>query len=170
MRNMTFLLAAAPLALLAACGEPETEDTAALETDTAASTQSADDTRSDHATDLDEAGDFSGTYSFDAPDGTRTQLTVNAQDDTFEYKGADGTLESGNYDRLADGYRIKIEDWFGSPAYFTVSDGDLVRLEQDIDITPDMQVSGERYVRGDDEDDAVFSREPELASPVAPQD
>ena len=62
---------------------------------------------------------------------------------------------------------FEIEDYDGSPGYFTFSNGQLVRLQDDTSVNEGMTVQGERY---SGEDDAIFSREPQLASPVAPQD
>ena len=100
-------------------------------------------------------------------DGTNRSVTLDASDDSYEYTASDGTTRSGNFIRLDDGYRLQIEDYDGSPGYFTFSNGQLVRLQDDTSVNEGMTVQGERY---SSEDDAMFSREPELASPVAPQD
>ena len=168
MRKIITLTAAAPLALLAACGDSEPAedmDTAPVETtmpDDTSSTMPAD----GPATTLDDTGDFSGTYSMQGEDGTSGSITLNSADDSYEYTASDGTTRSGNYTRLDDGYRLQIEDFDGSPGYFAFSGGQLVRLQGDTAVDEGMTVEGERYTN---EDDVMFSRDPSPASPVAPQ-
>ena len=169
MRRIITLTAAAPLALLAACGDSEPAediDTAPVETTIPEETTAAM-PADGPATTLDDSGDFSGTYAMQGEDGTSSSITLNSADDSYEYTASDGNTRTGNYTRLDDGYRLQIEDYDGSPGYFTFSNGQLVRLQGDTSVNEGMTVQGERYSR--DDDDAVFSREPELGSPVAPQ-
>ncbi|MWV26606.1 hypothetical protein [Aurantiacibacter rhizosphaerae] len=171
MRKFIAITAAAPLALLAACGDSEPADdmeTAPVETTMAADDATATMPADGPATTLDDSGDFSGTYNMQGDDGTSRSVTLNSADDSYEYTAADGTTRTGNYTRMDDGYRLQIEDFDGSPGYFTFSNGDLVRLQNDANVEEGMTVQGERYSNGN-RDDAVFSREPELGSPVAPQ-
>ena len=170
MRKIITLTAAAPLALLAACGDNEPADD--LDADPVETTMPADDMSNMQAdgpaTTLEETGEFSGTYNMQSEDGTSRSIRLDSSDDSYEYTASDGTTRTGNYTRLDDGYRLQIEDYDGSPGYFTFSNGQLVRLQDDTSINEGMTVQGERYSR--DDDDAMFSREPELGSPVAPQD
>ena len=175
MRKLLVLTAAAPLALLAACGDSDTDtmaetDTAAMaDAETNATTAAADMDAPSPATTLADAGDYSGTYSMSAPDGTMRGVTLNSSDSTYSYTAADGTERTGSYTVAPDGYRLSIEDFYGTPAYFAISNGSLVRLQGDtaIDET-NIEVTGERYARSQGEDDAIFSRDPSLGSPVAP--
>ena len=172
MRKFIALTAAAPLALLAACGDNDTEVPADTDADLTAiddTGASAETMAAGPATSLADAGDYSGTYSVQTNDGTQRGITLNATDSTYSYVNRDGTERTGRYTITTDGYRMAIDDFYGEPAYFTISNGDLVKLQSDVDITPDIEVSGERYSRSQG-DDAVFSREPQLGSPVAPQD
>ena len=173
MRNFTLLIAAAPLAMLAACGDGDVEETEVdtemattegMETDAMASSAESG---SGVATSQADAGDYSGVYSYEGEDGTSNAVRLNASDNTYEYVGADDEVRSGSYTWEDDGYRLRIEDFDGSPAWFTISDGDLVRLQGDSEVNASTTVQGERYARAQ-EDDAVFSRFPELGSPVAP--
>ncbi|WP_340588468.1 hypothetical protein [Erythrobacter alti] len=172
MRKFTILLAAAPLALLAACGDSDTDVSADTDADLTAMDDSApaDDTMaSGTATAMADAGDFSGTYSAPDADGTERRISFNANDNTYSYVDLDGTERSGSYMIANDGYRMTVADFYGEPAMFTITNGELIRLQQDVEIQADTEVSGQRYARTQD-DDVVFSREPELGSPVAPQD
>lgn len=169
MRKIIALSAIAPIAMLAACGDNEVENEAMTAENAEMTTEmtSPVEPQPAQATTLDEAGDFSGTYDYTGEDGTSTSVTLNSEDDSYEYTDAEGEVRTGNFTRLDDGYRLRIEDWNGAPAWFTISQGDLIRLQQDSSVTSDITVEGERFVRSDE--DAMFSRDPELGSPVAPQ-
>ena len=172
MRKFTILAAAAPLALLAACADNDADDTTMEGEDVAAadmeanSTADAGDTAPSTATSLDDSGDFSGSYSYTAPDGSSQDLRLNASDNTYEYTAPDGTVNTGSFERNADGYRIWIADYYGDPAWFSFSNDRLVRMNQDAEVNADTDFSAED---SGFEDRAVFSRSPELGSPVAPQ-
>lgn len=173
MRNFTILLAAAPIALLAACGGSETDDDAMMaETEMAAdegATDMADDGYAPGpATSLADAGDFSGNYSYTADDGTTRGVTLNSQDKTYTYFGPDGLRRTGDYTWTPDGFRIRIDEFDDRPAWFVIREGSLIRLNDDTEVTSEQTVEGDRYRR--DDDNAMFSREPELGSPVAPTD
>ncbi|MGB3796452.1 MAG: hypothetical protein WA957_09140 [Alteraurantiacibacter sp.] len=175
MRKILVISAAAPLALLAACGDSEPAedvDTTSVETTMPADDMSTTMAADGPATTLDESGDFSGTYSMQGEDGADRNVTLNSADDSYEYTASDGTTRTGNYTRMDDGYRLQIEDYDGSPGYFTFSNGELVRLQDDTTVNEGTTVQGERYSSRNDssDDDAMFSREPRMASPVAPQD
>ena len=177
MRKSLILAAAAPLALLAACGDNEA-DNAAMTEDTAAADSMANDSamadttataEAGPATTLADAGDYSGVYSYTGADGD-TAVRINSADSTYEYVGPDNQVQTGSYTTTPDGYRFRIDNWYGSPTWFTVSNGQLVRLNEDLELNTEnaMTVTGERYTRAT-EGDAVFSRFPEPGSPVAPE-
>ncbi|NNC59432.1 MAG: hypothetical protein HKO05_05490 [Erythrobacter sp.] len=176
MRLPKILAAAAPLALLAACGDNvEDIEAAAADTENAIATEDVDTSGDDDsepaaATKLDEAKDASGTYTVTDADGTTRRITLDTSAGTYEYKNDKGETKTGSYTRADDGYRFIINDYNGRIGYFAFSNGDLVRLPVDATLSPDdkgeVEVSGERYRR----DDKPFTREPELGSPVAPQD
>ena len=172
MRNTTILLAAAPLALLAACGDAETDEMSDADATTVA-TSEADPTAADQgtpgpATALADAGDYSGNYTYTASDGSQQGLTINTEDKTYSYFGPDGLTRTGDYTWTPDGFRIMIPEWSNGPTWFVIREGQLVRLNEDKEFNSETIVEGERYAR--DDDNAMFSREPELGSPVAPQD
>ena len=172
MRNTTILLAAAPLALLAACGDAETDDATNADATTVASSES-DPTASDAAgtpgpaMKLDEAGDFSGNYTYTADDGSQRGVTIDTESKTYKYFGPDGLQRTGDYTWTPDGFRIMIPEWDEGPTWFAIREGQLVRLNEDKEFNSETMVEGERYSR--DDDNAMFSREPELGSTVAPQ-
>ncbi|WP_271079322.1 hypothetical protein [Aurantiacibacter sp. MUD61] len=174
MNKLTILAAAAPLALLAACGDSDTEESMADDDATMGET-AANDTapmegeNADTATAVADAGDYSGVYSYTGEDGNQTAFRVNSTDMTYEYVGSDGEMRSGTYSVAEDGYRLQVSDWYGEPANFAISNNELVRLQGDLEMTNSMTAEGERYARAQ-EGDAVFSRFPEPGSPVAPQD
>ena len=174
MNKLTILAAAAPIALLAACGDSDVDETT-MDDDTMASdtmaddTMMADDAATGTATSQADAGDFSGVYSYAADDGSETAIRINSADNSYDYVGSDGEMRSGNYTWTPDGYRFQVGDWFGEPSYFVLSGDELVRQQGDLEYTEGSPVSGERYSRAR-ESDAVFSRFPEPGSPVTPQD
>ncbi|KLE34174.1 hypothetical protein [Aurantiacibacter luteus] len=176
MRKYLILTAAAPLALLAACGDSDADETAMADDTAAADTMANDnamaaDTTAEAgpATTLADAGDYSGVYSYTGADGD-TAVRINSADMTYDYVGPDNQVQTGKYTTTPDGYRFKIDNWYGSPTWFTVSNGQLVRLNEDMELNTEnsMTVTGDRYTRAT-EGDAVFSRFPEPGSPVAPE-
>ena len=60
-----------------------------------------------------------------AEDGTSERLTLDPEDKSYTYTGADGVERTGNY---ADDYRLMIEDYDGSPAWFSFDNSTLYRL------------------------------------------
>lgn len=173
MRKYTILLAAAPLALLAACGD-KADDTAATD-DTAMTDTMATGTATPAATDEDtpgpatkaaDAGDVSGTYSFTGDDGAKRDVTINSADKSYSYTAADGTKKTGSYTVDKDGYRYFIKDYYGRPTYFAFRNGTFYELPDNVSLTGDMVVQGNRYARQETE---MFSREPEPGSPVVPE-
>lgn len=128
MRMLIALTAAAPLALLAACGdstpadevEPTPMDTAAL------NDVSGGAMTSPPASSL-EGMDFAGDYSLTDEAGRTSRITLRG-DDTYDYTGPDGSTRSGRYSRTEDGNRLLIEDFDGRAGYFSIGDGALYRL------------------------------------------
>ena len=176
MRKYLTLAAVAPLALLAACGDSDTETTT-MDDDMVATDTGMDDTamadgNADASTmapgtasTFADAGDYSGEYSYSADDGTTRNLTLNSADNTYQYTGTDGTVQRGSYEPMSDGYRIRIADYYGSPAWFGYSNGSLVQLEDDVEITADTDFSPQSSEYGSR---PVFSRSPQIGSTVAP--
>ena len=170
MTKFKSLLFVAPLALLTACGD-DVDDVEAPAVDTAPmpASDAVTDTEvetSTVATKLDDAGDASGTYTLTGADGKASDLTIDTKAGTYSYKATDGTEKTGKYERSDDGYRFIVGDYNGRIAYFAFSEGDLIRLPIDRPLTAEMVVDGERYARSG----KPFSREPELGSPVVPED
>lgn len=129
MRHPISFTAAAPLALLAACGESTpVEETEVVPME-------------NEVTELDIAGealpevpenaldevDFSGTYIREAAGGLE-RLTLNTDDDTYEYVAPDGTQTSGSFARMEDNRRIALEDLDNETVYFSVAEGSIYRL------------------------------------------
>lgn len=175
MRNYTILLAAAPLALLAACGDgaddtAETAETA--ETDVAmdtAATPAADTSamvdESGPATPIADAGDYSGTYDFAGEDGSTRSVRLDSSDKSYRYMANDGTEKRGQYTVTPDGYRLYLSDYYGSPGWFVYRNDAFDLVRNDIEVTEGSMITGERYARADAGDE-VPSRRPELGSSV----
>ena len=168
MQKLFVSAALAPLVLIAACSQENTDETSATtEAAPATATASVEEPVAPATpTPIAEAGDYSGRYSITRADGTQGNITLDSSNDSYSYTDASGTTRTGTVRRLDDGYRFSIEDYEGSIAYFTLSNGSLIRLSDDVAIDNTVTVTGERYSR----DDKPFTREPELGSPVAPQD
>ena len=169
MKKIIALTAIVPLALLAGCGDNDVADSS--ETTEMAATEDVGVAEPDAATPgpaskLAESGDFSGTYSMAGADGKKTSVMLDSSNDTYEYTDAAGKKRTGSYIRLDDGYRIRLDDFNGGPSFFTLSNGYLMRMQDDAEVDEKTVVTGERYQR---DDGAMFSREPEIGSPVAPQ-
>ena len=167
MRKLILIASAAPLALLAACGETAEDTTDVAVTDDMTATQPADPDEGGEATAIAEAGDYSGTYSFTAADGTKRSVSLDSSNNSYRYTGEDGTERTGTYTIADDGYRLSFADYYGGPAYFAYRNGAFYRLPENITVDTPIVASGERYAR---DDDAPFTREPEIGSPVAPTD
>ena len=166
MRKHTIMLAAAPLALLAACGDGADEE-AVAETDMAAETTATDTSEPDEVapTKIADAGDVSGAYSFTGEDGATRSITLNAADTTYSYTDDEGVEQSGTYTVTPDGYRIYLSDYYGSPGWFIYRNDALDLIRTDFEVPPDVTIPGDRYQR-DDDDGEMPSRRPELGSSV----
>lgn len=147
MRHLISLTAAAPLALLAACGDTTPVDQ--LEAEPLDESAIVDDAEVLAATEgsaaLPTNQSYAGSYGREVGDGA-IRLVLN-DDGTFEYTRSDGSSTRGSYELLADG-RLMIEDFDGQTGYFTLSEGDLYRLTDENTPASDVTV------------DARFAREP----------
>ena len=174
MRNYLMMAAVAPIALVAACaGDADEGETTDADATTVASsendpTAAEDDYTPGPATALADAGDYSGNYSYTADDGKEYGVRLNSSDKTYTYFGPDGLQRTGDYTWTPDGFRIRIDEFDAGPAWFTIREGSLIRLNEDTEVDAEMTVEGDRYRR--DDDNAMFSRFPEIGSPVTPQD
>ncbi len=172
MRKYTILLAAAPLALLAACGdraedEAVTDTDMAAETDMAADTSMAEaDTSPGPATRIEDAGDVSGTYSFADDAGETRRVELSSSDRTYRYTDSDGELRSGTYTVDDDGYRIYLADFYGEPSWFAYRNDAFWLVDGDLNFAEETAISGSRYGRVMDEDNEMPSRAPEIGSSV----
>ncbi len=162
MRTFLTLAAAAPLALLAGCGETTPADESrAVPMDT--QVPGLDEVAADPLPDvpqnaLDEI-QFAGTYSREAEEGTE-RLALDAADDTYTYTAPDGTVSTGSYTRMDDNRRLELEDIGGQPAYFSVADGAIFRLGS-ADASADQITVSSQFRR-----DAARPGEP--VAPIAP--
>ena len=149
MRTFITLAAAAPLALLAACGETTPADQVAVEPMDAEvaeldmSTEPLPEVPQDSLNSV----NYAGTYSREGDGGTE-RLTLNADDDSYEYTAPDGTVRSGSYTRMDDNRRLAIEDFGGQAAYFSIADGSIYRLD-DVDTPADRITVTQQYRRDD---------------------
>lgn len=121
MRSL-IVLAAAPLALLAACADSTPVDEVEPEpmaVDEVPVTIDLPEIPANSLTTI----EYPGVYSRDG----RTRLRLNA-DKTYELIGPDGTSVTGSYTEMPDGSRIRLEDFEGGPAWFSVGNGAIYRL------------------------------------------
>lgn len=126
MRALFAVTAAAPLMLIAAC-QNEAADEAELagETMTMETETNADESSID-AVPLAGAA-LDGNYAMTGADGSSSRIALQSQDMSYEYTRPDGTISRGNYS-YADDYRLMIEDYDGSPAYFSFDNSALYQL------------------------------------------
>ncbi|MXP11158.1 chitin-binding domain-containing protein [Pseudoblastomonas halimionae] len=170
MRKYTIMLAAAPLALLSACGdsaddETVTETDVVAETDAAGDSAMVEDTSTGPATRIDDAGEYSGSYSFADDAGETRNVRLSSSDNTYSYTDADGNEQTGSYTVDDDGYRIRLADFYGEPATFAYRNDAFWLVDGDLIFAEDTDVNGDRYARNRD-DDEMPSRAPELGSSV----
>ena len=81
--------------------------------------------------------DYPGSY---LQGGTR--LVLN-EDKTYEISRADGTTDVGTYSELEDGSRIRLEDFDGGPAWFSVGQRAIYRLPDESTPYGEITVEGE---------------------------
>ncbi|WP_126173244.1 hypothetical protein [Altericroceibacterium xinjiangense] len=89
---------------------------------------------------------YSGSYSQAGADGEIRRLTLN-EDNTYEYTTANGQAITGTYSRMEDGSRIRLEDFEGGPAWFSVGNGAIYRLPSES--TPYNEITMEGEYRRD---------------------
>lgn len=129
MRLSYVLTAAAPLALLTACGEStpveevEPEPMEAELDDPAESDEIASVNLSEY--------DYSGEYVMAGEDGETESITLNADDGSFTYSGPDGETRTGEFTLMEDNRRLLIEDFDGQAGYFSIDEGALYRLSDE---------------------------------------
>lgn len=143
MRSLIVLTAAAPLALLAGCGDStpaENAEPTPMPTDSiaAAEPEPMPTVPADALANV----DYSGAYTQSEDNGSTGRLTLNADSDSYDYTAADGSETSGNYTEMDDGRRIMIEDFDGRPAYFAIADGAIYRLPEADSSPDDITVTG----------------------------
>jgi hypothetical protein len=130
MRTLFTLATAAPLALLAACGDSTPADEVEpmpMETMAAGTASAAGGGARTQPVSSLEGVDFAGNYGLTDESGQTSRVTLRG-DNTYDYTGPGGTTRSGRYSRMEDGRRILIEDFDGQAGYFSVGDGTLYRL------------------------------------------
>lgn len=134
MRHLT-ILAAAPLALLAGCADSTPVDEVEPEpmaTDEVPVTIELPEIPANSLTTI----DYPGVYSRDG----RTRLRLN-EDMTYELIRPDGTSVTGTFSEMEDGSRIRLEDFEGGPAWFSVGNGAIYRLPDET--TPYNEITAE---------------------------
>lgn len=144
MKPLTYL-AAVPLLLLVACGDSTDADSLDPEPMPTPDIANVDEVELTPTT-LDEAGDFTGTYSLQSDSGETRTLRLDAIDDSYEYVGPDGSPQTGYYSRTDDAYRLLIEDFEDRPGYFVFVDGDLYQMQGE-EISREFLTVADRYVR-----------------------
>lgn len=150
MRSI-IILAAAPLAMLAACADSTPVDEVEPEpmaVDEVPVTIELPEIPANSLITI----DYPGVYSRDG----RTRLRLNA-DKTYELIRPDGTSVTGAYSEMEDGSRIRLEEFEGGPAWFSVGNGAIYRLP------------GESTPFGEITADGEYKREPDRpTATVAP--
>jgi hypothetical protein len=152
-------LAAAPLALLAACADSTPVDEVEPEpmaVDEVPVTIDLPEIPVNSLTTI----DYPGVYSRDG----RTRLRLNA-DKTYELIQPDGTSASGAYSEMEDGSRIKLENFEGGPAWFSVGNGAIYRLPSES--TPFSQITPEGEYKREPDRPAASVAPTSTASPTA---
>ena len=125
-----FVLALAPVALLAACADEPTEEMVDTPDATGLVSNEAEPGEMPAPTaDGVETVDYSGSYTFTGLDGSQSTLTLDKEAGTYEYDSPAGK-KSGTYQRLDSG-RIAIEDFDGRAGYFSIAPGALYRLAEE---------------------------------------
>lgn len=152
MRSL-IVLAAAPLAMLAACADSTPVDEVEPEpmaTDAVPITIELPEIPVNSLVTI----DYPGVYSRDG----RTRLRLN-EDMTYELIRPDGTSVAGTYSELEDGSRIMLEDFEGGPAWFSVGRGAIYRLPDESTPYDEITAEGE-YKREPDRPTATVAPPP----------
>ena len=147
MRPLILLTAAVSLTLLTACGKTTPADEVAvapMDAKVAELDMSADPLAEVPENALNQI-DYAGTYTRDSDLGSE-RLTLDPAEDSFEYTAPNGTVSRGSYTRMDDNKRLSFEDLDGRPAYFSVAEGSIYRLD-DIDTPPDRISVTSQYLR-----------------------
>jgi hypothetical protein len=157
MRSL-IILAAAPVAMLAACADSTPVDEVEPEpmaTDEVPITIELPEIPANSLTTI----DYHGVYSRDG----RTRLRLK-EDMTYELTRPNGTMTTGAYSEMEDGSRIRLEDFEGGPAWFSVGNGAIYRLPDES--TPYSEITAEgEYKREPDRRTPSF--EPPSPAPTA---
>lgn len=147
-KTLALLTLAAPLAL-AACAD-DTADNA--DTDTVAEADISADVATSEPAPLEPVSfadsDETGTYTMMDEEGTSASLSLNSSDKTYEYTDEEGTVHRGNYS-YADDYRLMIEDYRGSPAWFSFDNSKLYQLASETSLPQDRITVTAEYSRND---------------------
>ena len=160
MRSL-IILAAAPLALLAACADSTPVDEVEAEpmaTDEVPVTIELPEIPANSLTTI----DYPGVYSRDG----RTRLRLN-EDMTYELIRPDGASVTGTFSEMEDGSRIRLEDFEGGPAWFSVGNGAIYRLPDETTPYSEITAEGEYKREPDRPTPAVGAPSPEPAATPA---
>lgn len=156
---MRYLIAVAPLAVLAACADSTPVDEIEpepMEADAVPVTIELPEIPVNSLTTI----DYPGVYSRDG----RTRLRLNA-DMTYELIRPDGTSVTGSYSEMEDGSRIRLEDFEGGPAWFSVGNGAIYRLPDESTPYGEITAEGE-YKREPDRPTPTLASPSPLPSPT----
>ena len=143
-----FALALVSLALLAACGsdEPSADAPMVAEQSELAAKKPDRVQMPFPSSDGVDSVDYSGSYTFIDLDGSRSTLTLDKDEGTYEYVSPEGKT-TGKYRRLDSG-RIAIENFDGSVGYFSIAPGAVYRLSGEGSRFDEID-PGRRYRRSD---------------------
>ena len=83
--------------------------------------------------------DFPGSYS-----RMGSTLVLN-EDETYRFMASNGEVMTGTYTRMEDGSRIRLEDFDGGPAFFSVGRDAIYRLPDEA--TPYGEITAEGEFR-----------------------
>ena len=163
MRILT-ALAAAPLAVLAACADSTPVDEVEpepMEAEAVPVTIELPEIPANSLTTI----NYVGVYSRDG----RTRLRLN-EDLTYELIRPDGTSVTGTYSEMEDGSRIRLEDFEGGPAWFSVGNGAIYRLPDETTPYNEITAEGEYKREPDRPAPSLATPSPEpAATPAAPE-
>ena len=148
MRKLIALAAVAPIALLAACGDSAQDDAGPEPMDTMGLQTPQPETMPPVPENALATVDFAGSYTMTGLDGSVSRIVLDAEDDTYEFTGGDGSTTSGSFARMDDGSRIMIEDFDGRDGYFAIADGAIYRLGSEDTSVEDISATG-MYQRED---------------------
>lgn len=154
MFRITALTAAAPLVLLAACGEStpvEETQVAPMDTGVAEVDRAAGDLPEVPENALSQIA-FGGAYVREGASGPE-RIVLDSSDDSWEFLIAGESVSSGSFTRMEDNRRIELDDFDGAPAYFAVAEGVIYRLDTLETPPSEISVAGQ-YRRAESEPEA----------------